>query len=185
MFKGLIMDRCVLLTSTPACLFHCPGQSQGRSPSDRPTSRKQIRKLMSTTHSYPWLIPIITWCQQFCSLSTDILLIKSKLKLGLRATAVSVAMSPRNLGGKYCYCPHPRSRKCTGYFFAGSRACQWNCTRVASWLGDNVLYYVVCLQTEFLWHTILFQLKWQVLHIWFIYPSLNRSVCLLMGPPTW
>ena len=32
-------------------------------------------------------------------------------------------------------------------------------------LVKNVFDYVVGLQTEFLWHTILFQLKWQVLHI--------------------
>ena len=70
-----------------------------------------------------WLIPIITWCWPFLFVSTNILLIKSKLKLESRAIAVGVAMSPRNLGGKYRCCPHPRSRKLTRQFFAGSRAC--------------------------------------------------------------
>ena len=45
---------------------------------------------MSTTHTYPWLIPIIKWCRQFLSLSTNILSIKSKLKLELRAISQSL-----------------------------------------------------------------------------------------------
>ena len=49
---------------------------------------------MSTTHTYPWLITIITWCRPFPFVPTNILLIKSKLKLESRAIAVGVAMSP-------------------------------------------------------------------------------------------
>ena len=86
---------------------------------------------MSTIHTCPWWIPIITWCWQFPSLSTNILLIKSKS----RAIGVGVAMSPRNLGGKYRCHPHPRWRKCTRQFFPGTRACQSNCIRVASSLA--------------------------------------------------
>ena len=62
---------------------------------------------MSTTHTYPWLITIITWCRPFPFVPTNILLIKSKLKLESRAIAVGVAMSPRNLGGKYRCRPPP------------------------------------------------------------------------------
>ena len=53
---------------------------------------------------------------QFPSVSTYILLIKNQLKLESRAIAVGVAMSPRNLGGKYRCRPHPRSHKCTRQF---------------------------------------------------------------------
>ena len=60
-FKGLIMDWCVLLTSTPECVVSRAGRSRGRSPRDRPAARQHTRELMSTTHTNPWLIPIITW----------------------------------------------------------------------------------------------------------------------------
>ena len=91
-FKGLFMDRCVLLTSTPECVV-----------------------------SPRWAIPIITWCWRFPSFSTNILLIKSQLKLRSKAIAVGVAMPPRNLGSKYRCRPHPRLRKCTRQFFYGKQ----------------------------------------------------------------
>ena len=65
------------------------------------------RCVMSTTNTYPWFIPIISWCRQFPSISTNIVLIKSKWKLESNTFAVGVAMSPRNLGGKYRCHPHP------------------------------------------------------------------------------
>ena len=70
--KGLIMDRCVLLTSTPESVV-------SPRPRDRPVAGQNTRELMSTTHTYPWLIPIITWCRQFPWLYVNILLSKSKL----------------------------------------------------------------------------------------------------------
>ena len=141
---------------------------------------------MSTTHTNPWLIPIITWCRPFPFVPTNILLIKSKLKLESRAIAVDVAMSPRNLGGKYRCRPHPRPRTCTRQFFAGTRACWLNCTRVASSLDDhdNIVDHVVCLKAEFLWHTVLSNENGEF-YTYGIYPYLNRSVCLLMGSATW
>ena len=131
LLKGLIMDRCVLLTSTPewVVLLH-----RGLCPRDRPAAWQPTRELRSTTHTYPWLIPIITWCWHF-HLSTNILLIKSKLKLESRAIVVGVAMSPRDVGGKYRCRLHPRWRKCTRQFFPGTRVCQSNCIRVASSLA--------------------------------------------------
>ena len=77
---------------------------------------------MSTTHTYPWLILIITWCWQFPSLSINIPLFKSKLKLESRVIIVSVAMSPRNFGGKYSCGPHPQWRKCMCQFFSGKQS---------------------------------------------------------------
>ena len=49
---------------------------------------------------------------------------KSNLKFESRATAVSVAMSPRYRGGKYRSSLQPRSRKC---------ACQCFCGRLGVW----------------------------------------------------
>ena len=46
------------------------------------------------------------------STATNSMLIKSNLKVESRTTAVSVAMSPRYLGGKHRSRPHPRSQKC-------------------------------------------------------------------------
>ena len=146
--------------------------------------RDNTRELMSTTHTYPWLIPIITWCRQFPSFCTNILLIKSKLKLASRSIAVPVAMSPLYHGGKYRCRPHPQSQKCTRHFFAGSRPCYSNCTRVVSSLGNNVVDHVVCLKVEFVLHTILSNEKGEF-YTTMIYPYLNRLVCLLMGSPTW
>ena len=69
-------------------------------------------------------------------------------------------------------------------FFAGSTACESNCTRVASSLGDNVVDYVVCLKAEFLWLTVL-SVENGEFFTYDIYPYLNRSVIFLMGSPTW
>ena len=168
----------------PSGLSRPAGRSRGRSPSDRPATRQPTRELMSTTHTYPWLILIITWCWQFPSLSTNILLITSKLKLESRAIIVGVAMSPRNIGGKYRCRPHSRWRKCTRQFFLGSRAGQLNCIRMASSLGDNIIDHVVCLKAGFLWHTVLSNEN-DEFYTYNIYPYLHRSVCLLMGSPTW
>ena len=132
------MDRCVLLTSTPEWVV---------------SPRRAI------TRTQP---EIITW---FPSLSTNILLIKSKLKLESRAIVVGVAMPPRNLGGKYRCRPHPGGEYTRAIFFSGSRACQSNCIRVASSLGDNIIDDVVCLKA--LAHCP-FRRKWRVLHIRYI-----------------
>ena len=147
------------------------------SPRDRPVARQSTRELMSATHTYPWLIPIITWCRQSPPQSTNILLIKSKLKLESRAIVVGVAMSPRKLGGKYRCRPHPRWRKCTHhFFFTGSRACPSNCIRVASSLGDTVVDHLVCLKTEFVWHTVLSNAKASSTHTIYIRTRKGRYV---------
>ena len=107
----------------PSVLSCHAGWSRGHSPSDRPAVRQHTQELMSTTHTYPWLISIITWCRPFPFVPTNILLKKSKLKLEWRAIAIGFAMSPRNLGGKYRCRPHRRPRTCTRQFFVGTRAC--------------------------------------------------------------
>ena len=48
----------------PSMLYRRAGWSRGRSPRDRPAARQHTRELMSTTHTHPWLIPIITWYWQ-------------------------------------------------------------------------------------------------------------------------
>ena len=92
---------------------------------------------------------------------------KSKLKLESREIVVSVAMSPRNLGGKYRCHPHSRWRKCTRqFFFSGTRACQSNCIRVASSLAWRQHCGVFKS-----WISVAhcpFQRKWRVLHMRYI-----------------
>ena len=140
----------------------------GRSPSDRPAARQPTRELMSTTYTYPWLIPIITWCRQFPSSSTNILLIKSKLKLESRAFVVGVAMSPRNLGGKYRCRPHPRWWKCTRQFFSGKQrvSIELHQSGVIAW-RQHRRSCGVCKDWISLAHCP-FQRKWRVLHIRYI-----------------
>ena len=55
---------------------------------------------------------------------------------------------------------------------------------MTSSLGDNVVDHVVCLKVEFLSHTTISNKNGDFYAI-MIYPYLNRSVCLLMGSPTW
>ena len=148
-------------------------RSRGRSPSDRPAARQPTRELMSTTHTYPWLIPIITWCWQFPSLSTNILLVKSKLKLESRAIVVGVAMPP------------PVAKVHAPVFFREPERVNRTTSEWRHRLhGDNIVDHVVCLKAEFLWHTFLSNENGEF-YTYDIYPYLNRSVCLLMGSPTW
>ena len=123
-----------------------------------------------TTHTYPWLIPIITWCWPFPFFSTNILFIKSKLKLESRAIAVGVAMSPRNLGGKYRCRPHPRSRKLTCQFFLWNQGVliELHQSGVIAWRPWQHRRSCGVLKG---WISVAhcpFQRQWRVLHIWYI-----------------
>ena len=80
--------------------------------------------------------------------------------------------------------PPPVAKVYVPFFLAGSRACQSSCIRVAPSLGDNVVDHVVWLKAEFLWHTVLSNDNGEF-YTYEIYPYLNRSVCLLIGSPTW
>ena len=160
----------------PSGLSRHAERSWGRSPSDRPAARQPTRELMSTTHTYPWLIPIITWCWQFPSLSTDILLIKSKSKLKSRAIVAGVPCHHVILVASIAVAPTPGGESACASFFPGSRVCQSNCIRVASFLGDNIVdHHVVCLKAEFLWHTVLSNEN-DEFYTYDIYLYLNRSV---------
>ena len=102
--------------------------------------------------------------------STNILLIKSKLKLESRAIAVGDAMSPRNLGGKYRCHPHPRSRKFTRQFFCGKQSVliELHQSGVIAWRpwqhrrSGGVFKRLISVA-----HCP-FQRKWRVLHIRYI-----------------
>ena len=89
----------------------------------------------------------------FFSTAINILLIKSNVKFESRATAVSVSMSSRYLGGKYRSRLHTRSRKCTCQFLCVKS----NCAKPASSAsrGYNEVDRVVCLKVEFQMHTVL------------------------------
>ena len=59
----------------------------------------------------------IRWYKEFCSLATNILLIKSKLTLESWVLVVRIAMSPRNIDGQLSSRPQRRSGKCTTIMF--------------------------------------------------------------------
>ena len=137
----------MLLISTPGC-----------------AARQHTWELMSRTHTYPWLIPIITWYRKFPSSSTNILLIKSKLKLESRAIAVRVAMSLRNFGGKSRCRPHPRSRKYTRQFFCGKQRVliELHHSGVIAWRQRSRSCGVI--KSRISVAHCPFQRKWRVLH---------------------
>ena len=77
--------------------------------------------------------------------ATNILSIKSNLKFESRTHGVFVAMSPRNLGGKYHSRLHTRSQKCACQFLRETERVKSNCARPASSVtrGDNEIDHVV------------------------------------------
>ena len=106
------------------------------------------------------------WCWQFPPLSTNILLIKSKLKLESRAIVVGVAMSPRNFGGKYRCRPQPPVAKVHAPVFPGNQS-------VSIELHQSGV--IACMTTSCgvfkSWISVAhcpFQRKWRVLHIRYI-----------------
>ena len=98
------MDGCVLLTSTPECVVSPRRVIPRAQPEGSPRGE--------TTHTHPWLIPIITWYWQIWLLTINILLTKCKSKFESRAIPVRVAMLPRNFEDKYHSRPHPLLMKC-------------------------------------------------------------------------
>ena len=173
LFKGSNMTVCVLLVSN----------SRGCCLAKRRDNTRW--SLTPTIHTQSCLIPIITWCHHF-STATNILLIKCNLKFESRATAVSVVMSPRYLGGKYHSRLHPRSRKMRVLVFAGDWACEIELrqTGVICFRGDNEVDHAVCLKAEFQMHAALSNENGKFCTI-VIYPCLSRSVCFSMGSPSW
>ena len=120
LFKGINMTVCVSLVSN----------SRGCS----------IARRGGTTRDYNMMPP-------YFSTVTNILHIKSNLKSESRATAISVAMSPRYLGGKgRCRLHLGRENARTSFF---GRLSVWkNCARPASSAsrGDNEVDHAVCLK---------------------------------------
>ena len=98
-----------------------------------------------------WRSPRLWHDATILSTATNILLIKSNLKFESRATAVSVAVSLRYLGGKFRSCLHPVVKKRVPVF-AGDWACEiklrqtgvicfpwrqrsWSCGVFKSWIS--------------------------------------------------
>ena len=128
------------------------------------------RELIPTKHTYPWLIPIITWCRPFPFVLINILLIKNKLKLEPRAIAVGVAMSPRNLGGKYRCRPHPRPRTCTRQFFCGKQSVliELHQSGIIAWPPRQHRRSCGVFKSWIFVAHCPFERKWRVLHTWYI-----------------
>ena len=114
----------------------------------------------------------------FISTATNILLIKSDLKFESRASAVSVAMSPRYLGGKYRSRLLPRSWKCAWQFLRETGRVKSTCARPAAHAsrGDNEDDHAVCLKAGFQMHTV-FSNENGKFYTTMIYPCFSRSVC--------
>ena len=146
MFKGSNTIVCVLLVSNSQgfCLA-APGDHEG-------AARVIAPRRDNTRFDPDYNMMPQCFAQQ---------LIKSNLKFEARATAVSVAMSPCYLGGRYRSRLHPRSQKCagdwaceiylrqTGVICFSWRQRSWSCDMFKSWISDA--------------HCP-FQSKWQVLH---------------------
>ena len=148
--------------------------------------RRAITRAQPTIHTQSCLIPIITWCHHFFSTTTNILLMKSNLKFKARATAVSVAMSPRYRGGKYRSRLHPGHENARASFFQETGRVKSNCARPASsaTLSDNEVDHAVCLQADFQMHAVLSNEN-DKFYTTMIYPCFSRSVCFSMGSPAW
>ena len=111
--------------------------------------------------------PDYNMMQAFPFVATNILLIISKLKLESRAIAVGVAMSPRNLGGKYRCRPHHRPQTCTRQFFCGNHSVliELHQSGVIAWRRRRLCGVFKS------WISVAhcpFERKWRVLHIWYI-----------------
>ena len=164
-FIGLIVDGCVFSTST--------------------VSQPDWTARDETTNTHPWLISMMAWLQKYWSLTTNILLIKSELKLESRASAVHVAMSPRNLGGKYRCRPNIGSLKYACHFWHETERVHRTAPRLSLSVWRQLCRSVVCVKAEFLSHTA-FSYKNGEFYTTMTYPCLNRSVCLSTGSsPTW
>ena len=142
LFKGSIIILYILLVSNP---------------------HRAIKRPQPAIHPKSWLIPIVTWCHQICSLATNNLLHKSNLKFQSRASAACVAISPNYLGGKYRNRLHPRSRKCACHFFVRQSVWNWTASDWHYLFGDNNAGHAMCFKAECLMPTVL-SLKWQVLN---------------------
>ena len=162
--------------------------SWGHSSSDHPIARQHTGQLISTTYHHPWLIQSMTWCWQLWCMDTNILFIsaytnhikawiESNHSLRCHVTTWSwwqVSLSP----------PHQVMLVCMPLFCRRqSVLIELHQTHVTSVLGDKVIDYVVCLKSEFLWHTD--STKKGKFYTIMIYPYLNRSVCLSVGSLTW
>ena len=171
---------CVVDINSRVCCLAAPGDQEGCVVSPR-----RARELMSTTPTYPWLIPIITWCWPYPFVSTNILLIKSKLKLESRAIAVGVACHHVILVASIAVAPTPgcessRASVCGKQ----SVLIELHQSGVIAWWPWQHRQSCGVFKAEFLWHTVLSNENGEF-YTYGIYPYLNRSVCLLMGSPTW
>ena len=174
----------------PSVLSRRAGWSRGRSLRDRPAARQHTRELMSTTHTHPWLIPIITWYWLIWLLTINILLTKCKSKFESRAILVRVAMLPRNFEDKYHSRPHPLLMKCEARAISRDpvlmRAIELRCT--LDWChlpgDDDASIMRCCLKASFLLHTALAN-EIGELYRSMVYPCPNRSVYFSVGSPGW
>ena len=147
LLKGLIMDRCVLFTSTPEWVVVLRRRAITRAqPKWSPRGETTHEGVdVNNTHlsmikpDYNMMLAISVTIYQYSAYL-------NKLKLESRAIVVSIAMSPRNLGGKYRCRPTPRGESARASFFreperVNRTASEWR-HRLHD---DNIVDHVVCL----------------------------------------
>ena len=103
------------------------------------------------------------------------IIIKSKSKLEWRAIAFHIAMSRRNLGGKYRCRPSPDRECARAAYLREAEGVNRTARDWCHLLGANFVDHVVCFKSN---------LNWRVLRNYDI-SMLNRSACLPMGSPPW
>ena len=169
------MDRCVLLKTTPEWVVSPRGETTHEGVDVNNTHLSMINP-----PDYYMMLAISVTIYQYSAY-------QKQIKAWIESNGSRRCMSPRNIGGKYRCRPHPRWRKCTHQFFFFPEPERVNGTaseRRHRLHGDNIVDHVVCLKVEFLWHTVLSNENGEF-YTYDIYPYLNRSVCLLLGSPTW
>ena len=147
-----------------------------------PAARQHPREFDTNNTHTIMFDPDYNMMPPFFSTAINILLIISNLKFESRATAVSVTMSPRCLGGKYRSRLHPRSRKCACQFLRETGRVKSNCARPTSSASrsDNEVDHAVCLKTEFHMHAALSNENGKF-YTTMIYLYFSRLVCFFDG----
>ena len=133
---------------------------------------------MSTTHTYPWLIPIITWCWPFPFVSTNILHVKANWSLNRKQAPSALPCHHVILVASVAVA------KVQVPVFSGKQSVliELHQSGVIAWRPWQHPRSCGVFKAEFLWHTVLSNKNGEF-YTYSMYLHLNRSVCLLMDRP--
>ena len=122
------------------------------------------------THTYPWLILIITWCRPFPFVLTNILLINSKLKLESRESPSALPCHHVILVASIAVAPTPGRERARESFFSGNQGVliELHQSGFIAWRPRQHRRSCGVFKS---WISVAhcpFERKWRVLHIWYI-----------------